>query len=327
MYFDLAVEGPKLMMLIYGIIGFAAIIGLLLLVLGKIDTPKDRWIAMGFLFPAVVLLLIGLVVPAIRTFILSFMDSESKSFVGLENYQWMFTQPEIREVLRNTLIWVLLVPSLATTVGLVYAVLIDKARFESFAKSLIFMPMAISFVGAGIIWSFVYAYRPPEAEQIGLLNQIVVWFGGQPQQWLLVQPWNTLFLIAVLIWIQAGFAMVLLSAAIKAIPSDIIEAAKLDGVTPLQMFFRVTIPSIRPALVVVFVTISIGTLKVFDIVRTMTGGQFRSSVIANEMYNYAFRYDEDGRGSALAVFLFILVTPIVFYQVRLLRQRRLEGHR
>lgn len=325
MDFDFAIEGEKLMMLVYGIISFAAVIGLLLLGLGKIDRPKDRWVAMGFLAPAAIMLTIGLVGPAIRTLILSFMDSTSTTFVGLENYVWMFTQPETREVLRNTALWVLLVPSLATSVGLVYAVLVDKSRFESFAKSLIFMPMAISFVGAGIIWSFVYAYRPTDSDQIGLLNQFVVWLGGEPKQWLLESPWNTLFLIVVLVWIQAGFSMVVLSAAIKAIPSDITEAARLDGVTPMQMFWRVTVPSIRPAIIVVLVTISVGTLKVFDIVRTMTGGQFSTSVIANDMYNYAFRYDEDGKGSALAVFLFFLVTPIVIYQVRLLRQRRREA--
>ncbi|WP_020519920.1 carbohydrate ABC transporter permease [Catelliglobosispora koreensis] len=325
MSFDFAIEGEKLMMLVYGIIGFAAVMGLLLLALGKVDSPKDRWVAIGFLAPAGILLSIGLIYPAIRTLTLSFFDSSSTSFVGLDNYVWMFTHAETRETLRNTALWVLLVPTLSTAVGLLYAVLVDRTRFESFAKSLIFMPMAISFVGAGIIWSFVYAYRPTESDQIGLANQLVVWLGGEPQQWLLEDPWNTMFLIAVLVWIQAGFAMVVLSAAIKAIPSEITEAARLDGVTSSQMFWRVTVPSIRPALIVVLVTISVGTLKVFDVVRTMTGGQFRTSVIANEMYNYAFRYDEDGKGAALAVFLFLLVTPIVFYQVRLVRQRRKEA--
>ncbi|WP_344750020.1 sugar ABC transporter permease, partial [Streptosporangium vulgare] len=195
----------------------------------------------------------------------------------------------------------------------------DRTRFESLAKSLVFLPMAISFVGAGIIWRFVYAYRSEEQDQIGLLNQITVAFGGEPRQWLQDAPLNTLFLIVVMVWIQAGFATVVLSAAIKGIPAEIVEAAKLDGATPLQMFFRVTLPSIRPAVIVVLVTQSIGTLKLFDIVRTMTGGQFDTSVIANEMYNQAFRYGETGKGAALAVFLFVLVTPIVIYQIR---QRR-----
>jgi alpha-glucoside transport system permease protein len=217
---------------------------------------------------------------------------------------------------------VLLLPTVSTAIGLLYAVLVDRARFEGIAKSLIFMPMAISLVGAGIIWKFVYAYRSEEQTQIGLLNQILVWFGQKPGQFLLDAPANTLFLIVVMIWIQAGFAMVVLSAAIKAIPSEITEAARIDGVNAWQMFWRVTMPSIRPAVVVVVVTVTIATLKVFDVVRTMTGGQFDTNVLAYEMYNQAFRAGDDGKGSALAVFLFVLVVPIVVYQVRALRQRR-----
>jgi alpha-glucoside transport system permease protein len=183
------------------------------------------------------------------------------------------------------------------------------------------MPMAISLVGSSIIWKFIYAYRSEEQDQIGLFNQIRVWLGLQPKQLLLDPPINTLYLIVIMIWIQAGFAMVILSAAIKAIPSEIVEAAKLDGVTAWQMFWRVTLPSIRPSVVVVIMTITIATLKVFDVVRTGTGGQFDTNVLAFEMYNQAFRYFDDGKGSALAVFLFLLVVPIVIYQVRTLRQR------
>lgn len=326
MSFDFQVEGPKLTMLVYGIVAFLGIVGLLLLALDRVSTRKDRWIALGFLAPAAVLLTIGLIVPMFRTIYLSFMSTDSSQFVGLENYTWMFSQPENREVLLNTLMWVVLVPSLATSVGLLYAVLVDKARLESFAKSLIFMPMAISFVGASIIWKFVYAYRDAEqGEQLGLLNQILVWLGGTPQNWLLDDALNTLLLIAVMIWIQAGFAMVVLSAAIKAIPADIVEAARIDGVTAWQMFWRVTVPSIRPALLVVLVTISIATLKAFDIVRTMTNGNFKTGVLAFQMYDQAFVAGDNGRGSALAVFIFILVTPIVFYQIRQIRRRRQEA--
>lgn len=326
MDFDWEAEAPKLMMLFYGVVAFAAIVGLLLLLLDRASARKDRWVALGFLAPAVLLLTIGLVVPLVRTVFFSFMNKDSSEFVGLDNYLWMFTQPENQRILINTLLWVLLVPTLATAVGLVYAVMVDRARFEALAKSLVFMPMAISFVGAGIIWKFVYAYRSEEqGEQIGLLNQLLVWLGMTPQNWILDDRFNTLLLIVVMIWIQAGFAMVVLSAAIKAIPSDIIEAARLDGVTAWQMFWRVTVPSIRPAVLVVVVTISIATLKVFDIVRTMTGGRFKTSVIANEMYTQAFVARDNGTGSALAVFLFILVTPIVFYQIRQIRRRRREA--
>ncbi|HEX6683353.1 MAG TPA: sugar ABC transporter permease [Candidatus Limnocylindrales bacterium] len=326
MSFDMAVEGPKLMMLVYGIIAFLGIIGLLLLALDRVSTRKDRWIALGFLAPAGVLLVIGLIIPLFRTILFSFMNADSTRFVGLENYLWMFTRPENQEVLFNTLLWVVLVPSLATSVGLLYAVLVDRAKLEGLAKSLIFMPMAISFVGAGIIWKFVYAYRSEEAgEQLGLLNQMMVWLGGAPQNWLLTEGLNTLLLVVVMIWIQAGFAMVVLSAAIKAIPGEIVEAARIDGVTAWQMFWRVTVPSIRPALLVVLVTISIATLKAFDIVRTMTNGNFKTGVLAFEMYNQAFVALDNGTGSALAVFIFVLVTPIVFYQVRQIRRRRQEA--
>ncbi len=315
--FDLAAESPKLTQLVVGVVAFLAVVGLVLLLLDRAPMrQKARLHAAILLAPALVLLAVGLVVPGVRTTLLSFMSGDGTAFVGLDNYAWMFTQPEAVTVLRNTLIWVVLVPLLVTAIGLVYAVLVDRSRFESLAKSLVFLPMAISFVGAGIIWKFVYAYRPEGVDQIGLLNQVVVWLGGEPRQWLLDPPLNTLFLIVVMVWIQAGFATVVLSAAIKGIPSDIVEAAKLDGAGPAQMFFRVTLPSIRPAVIVVLVTQSIGTLKLFDIVRTMTGGQFDTSVIANEMYNQAFRYGETGKGAALAVFLFVLVTPIVVYQIR-----------
>jgi alpha-glucoside transport system permease protein len=319
---DFSNEPPKLMVLLGGIAAFLAVVGLLLFFLDRLPIRRDRWLALAFLTPAGIMLSIGLIIPAIRTFVLSFMDADSKKWVGLDNYTWIFTEPEARRTLINTLLWVVLVPTISTAVGLVYSVMVDRARAESVAKSLMFMPMAISFVGAGIIWKFIYEYRPADVKQLGLLNQIVVWFGGSPQQWLLNEPWNTLFLIVVLIWIQAGFAMVVLSAAIKAIPGEITEAARLDGVTAWQMFWRVTVPSIRPALLVVLVTITIGTLKVFDIVRAMTGGNFHTSVLAYDMFNWSFVFGDNGKGTALAVFLFLLVTPIVVFQIRNLREQR-----
>jgi alpha-glucoside transport system permease protein len=217
---------------------------------------------------------------------------------------------------------VILVPILSTIIGLAYAVFIDKSRGEKYFKALVFMPVAISFVGAGIIWRFVYEFRPQGKEQIGALNQIVVWFGGEPVQWLQSSPINTLLLIVVMIWVQTGFAMVVLSAAVKGVPTEQLEAAQLDGTNAWQRFRNVTVPGIRGSLVVVITTTSIATLKVFDIVRTMTAGNFDTSVIANEMYTQAFRANEPGRGAALAVVLFILVMPIVIYNVRILRQQR-----
>ncbi|MEW2383455.1 sugar ABC transporter permease [Micromonospora sp. NPDC047707] len=301
---------------------FVAIVGVILFVAGRIGGGRgDRWVAYLYLAPVVLMLAVGLIYPAGRTIWQSFFDAAGTSFVGIDNYHTIFTSPDQLTVLRNTVLWVVVTPFVATAVGLLYAVLVDKARLEAFAKALIFLPMSISFVGASIIWKFVYEYRPdqPGVRQIGLLNQLIVWAGGTPQQWLVESPWNTLFLIAVMIWIQAGFAMTVLSAAIKAIPDDVVEAARLDGVSPVGMFRYVTLPSIRPAVVVVLTTIGIGTLKVFDIVRTMTGGQFNTSVVANEFYSQSFRSGNEGLGAALAVLLFVLVIPIVVYNVRQLR--------
>jgi alpha-glucoside transport system permease protein len=314
--------GPKLANMLIAVAAFGAVIGGLLLVVDR--APKrghERYQVAFFLGPAVLLLTVGLVIPAIRTTVLSFFD-QAGHWTGLANYKWLFTESDALKTIRNTIIWVILTPLLATSIGLLYAVLIDKARGEAVAKSLMFMPMAISFVGAGIIWKFMYAYRPADADQIGLVNQFLVWLGFQPQNLLLNPPSNTLLLIVVMIWIQAGFAMVVLSAAIKGIPQDIIEAARIDGAGPLSMFFRVTLPSIRGSVIVVVSTISISVLKVFDIVRTMTGGNFDTSVLANEMYTQGLVYGDSGKGGALAVFLFLLVTPLIVYQVRVLRQRQ-----
>lgn len=310
-------ELPKFGLMIVGLIAFGLVIVALLFAVDKLHARRSGswWIA-AFLGPALIFLLIGLVIPAVRTFVLSFFSGDSSAWVGLGNYISMFTTPEMLIVLRNTLAWVLIVPVASTAFGLLYAILIDNSKREALAKSLMFLPMAISFVGASIIWKFVYAYRPEGSEQIGLLNQLVVWLGGEPQQWLLMEPLNSIFLMVVMIWTQAGFAMVVLSAAIKAIPTERIEAAKLDGANSWQLFWNITVPSIKTSLVVVLVTVSIASLKVFDIVRTMTGGQSGTSVIANEMYNQAFRYGQVGQGSALAVFLFLLVVPLVIYQIR-----------
>ena len=313
----------KLLQLLVAVVVFAAVMGVVLLVVGRARGRRSDLVSgIAFTAPAFLLLLIGLLYPAARTAVQSFLDARSAGFVGLDNYIRIFTQPDLVVVLRNTLLWVAITPILATAIGLVYAVLVDRTRFEAIAKALIFLPMAISFVGAAIIWKFVYEYRPNQQniQQIGLLNQFLVWLGFEPVNFILAEPWNNLLLIVVMIWIQAGFAMTVLSAAIKAIPDDVIEAARLDGVTPFGMFRFVTLPSIRPAVVVVITAISIAVLKVFDIVRTMTGGQFDTSVVANEFYVQSFRLSNLGMGSALAMILFILVVPIVVYNVRQMRK-------
>lgn len=315
-----------------GIAVFLAVVGLLLF-LGSRTSPAvtsgpsrrslgERIQPVLLLGPAVLLLGIGLVYPAIRTMALAFTDRTGREFIGWANFEWTFTQPETLLTLLNTLVWVALVPLLSTGIGLLYAVFIDRSRGERVYKALVFMPLAISFVGAGIIWRFVYEYRAEGYEQIGILNQLLVWLGQEPQQFLVNSPWNNLFLIIVMIWIQTGFSMVLCSAAIKGISADIVEAARLDGAGAWQRFWNVTLPSIRGTLIVVLTTITIATLKVFDIVRAMTGGNFGTSVVANEMYTQAFNRGEFGKGSALAVLLFLMVLPIVIYNVRSMRKQR-----
>jgi alpha-glucoside transport system permease protein len=320
---DTTVEKFGLMFLAVGM--FVAVMAILLFLVDSRKRVPNWTVAIAFVGPAIAALLLGLLWPMISNLIQSFYgnsawyDRERAEFVGFDNYVEIFTTEAFQVVLRNTIIWVLLVPLVSVALGLIYAVLIDRTRGEAVSKGLIFLPMAISLVGASIIWKFMYEFRSEARPQIGLLNQILVWLGLDPYQFLLTAPWNTIFLLVVLIWIQTGFAMTVLSAAIKAIPDDIIEAARLDGVTGLGMFRYVTVPSIRPALLVVWVTITMTTLKVFDIVRTMTGGNFQTSVVANEFYTQSFRQFNFGLGAALAVILFILVIPIIIYQVRQLR--------
>ncbi len=311
----------KILQVVMGLAIFAAVVGLLIFFIDKAPKKgRDYWQLAGFLAPAMLFVVVGLVYPAIRTSILAFQTSGGDW--TLDNFIWTFTQPASIRTLINTVIWVLLVPTFSTAIGLAYAVFIDRSRGEKYYKVVLFMPIAISFVGAGVIWRFVYEYRSGDREQIGLLNAVVVAFGGEPVQWMQTDPINTILLIVVMIWIQTGFAMVLLSAAIKGVPTEQIEAAQLDGTNGWQRFVNVTVPGIRGALVVVLTTISIATLKVFDIVRTMTAGNFNTSVIANEMYTQAFRASEVGRGSALALILFVLVLPIVVYNVNVLRKQR-----
>lgn len=311
----------KLLLMVIAIVAFAAVMTLVLVSADRAKRVPTWAVAVAFFGPAALMLGLGLLYPAVRTIRESFFDRTSENFIGWDNYVTIFTQDGFQLVLRNTLIWVILVPIVSTFIGLVYAVLVDRTRGEALAKGLIFLPMAISLVGASIIWRFVYAYRPEQegVNQIGLLNQILVWLGFSPQQFLITAPWNTFWLIVVMVWIQTGLAMTLLSAAIKSIPDDIIEAARLDGLTGFRMFRYITVPSIRPALVVVLVAITMTTLKAFDIIYTMTGGQFETSVVANEFYFQSFRQGNFGVGATLAVFLFVAIIPVVIYQVRQLR--------
>lgn len=318
--------GSSVSLALLGLIAFLAVVAIVYLLASRASTQIQSWLKyVVFLGPAAVLLLVGLVYPAVRTIWLSFLDARGEEFVGLTNYIFIFTRPELLLVLRNTLLWVVVVPILSTVVGLLIAYLTDRMRGAAIVKALIFMPMAISFVGASIIWKFVYNFEPnANRAEIGILSAIVKAFGGEPPNWLLEAPLNTFLLMIVMIWIQSGFAMVILSAAMKAVPDEIVEASMLDGANQVKRFLQITVPMIRNSIVVVLSTITIATLKVFDIVRTMTGGNFETSVVANEMYTQAFRSGNVGTGSGLAVVLFLMVIPLIVYNIRQLRLERTE---
>jgi alpha-glucoside transport system permease protein len=277
-----------------------------------------------FVGPAIIILGFYLVYPAVNTVILSFQDRTGDTFVGLANYQRVFTESQYLISMRNSVFWAILVPVVCVVVGLAFATLADRlpTRSEAVSKALIFLPMAISFVGASVVWGFVYAYRPQGfGEQIGLLNGIVVALGRDPVQWLTIQPWNNLFLMVILIWLQTGFSMVILSSAIKSVPEDILEAARIDGATEWNVFRRIVIPSIASTIVVVWTTVLITTWKVFDIVFVTTGGREGTSVVAERMVTEFFTFFNDGMGATLAVILFIAVIPILVINVKRFREQ------
>jgi alpha-glucoside transport system permease protein len=273
-----------------------------------------------FLAPALLLLGVYLLYPLIETLRLSLFDATGETFVGLANYKWVFMDQNFLLTVRNNFLWLVVVPTMATAFGLIVAVLADRVWWGNFAKSMVFMPMAISFVGASVIWKFVYDYRGAGSEQIGILNAIVTGMGFEPQAWVTLPFWNSFFLMAILIWIQTGFAMVILSAALRGVPTETIEAARIDGASELQIFFEIMVPQVMSTILVVWTTITITVLKVFDIVMAMTGGQWDTSVLANLMYDWMFRGGGDyGRSSTLAMVLMFAVIPVMAFNIRRFR--------
>jgi alpha-glucoside transport system permease protein len=284
-----------------------------------------------FVLPAVAVVGLYLIYPTIGTVVESFVNvPEGEGW--LANYIEAFTDREVLLALRNNLIWLVVAPAVSVIIGLAFAGLVDRVRWESLAKSFVFMPLAVSFVGASVIWKFVYAWKPPGLPQIGILNAMWVSAGGflvdlglledvEPIAWLQHIPWNTLALIAIMVWLQVGFAMVVLSAAIKGVPTELIEAARIDGASELQAFFWVTVPTIRGAILTVYTTIAIAVLKVFDIIFVTTGGNFDTSVVAVRMYQDMFRFRDFGQATTMAVILLIGVIPIMIVNIRNLRRQ------
>jgi alpha-glucoside transport system permease protein len=277
-----------------------------------------------FVGPALVLLSVFLIYPVINTVVLSFKDAQSQDWVGLDNYKFVFTNESTLRAIRNTALWIVLVPLVGVSVGLVFATLADRLRRgEAIAKSFIFLPMAISFVGAAVTFRLIYSFRPEGfGTNIGLMNGIWQGLGNNPVPWLSERPWNNLLLMVIMIWIQTGFAMVVLSAAIKSIPDEIIEAARIDGASEFQVFRRITVPSILPTIVVVTTYMVINALKVFDIVFVMGNAEANGTeVIAERMIKWFFISNNDGRGAAIAVILFLAVIPVMLWNIRRFREQ------
>lgn len=314
---------PKIAQILTVLIVFFGFYAVAFVAGARIKGKKQNNLALAlFLIPALILVMTGLGVPAIQTFMASFKNADSSKWVGLTNYMNAFKDPDTRLAFTNTIAWVIISPAIVTALGISLATMLNKMKHEVFAKSLIFMPMAISFVGGSLIWNLMYSYQEQDAAQTGLIGQIFVWLHIEVKHLLLWSPWNNLFLMAVYIWGFTGFAMVILSAAIKGIPTEVEEAAQLDGATGVKLFFSITVPMVRTTIIVVLTTAMVGTLKLFDIIHTMTGGNFKTDVLSNRMFDEDFVYLNYGRGSALAVLILLGVIPITYYNIRTLRLER-----
>jgi alpha-glucoside transport system permease protein len=341
-------NAPKWVITIVAIVWGVGGVALLFWVFnGIVERLTDQWThrlqPFVFVGPAMAILLWYLALPVYRSFWLSLFNRDgfpegfsaffpwtwpaaiqSPAFVGAGNYVAIFSERLLQEAIRNNLLWIVFGSTLSVVAGLLVATLADRSKFERVAKSLIFLPMAISFVGASVIWNFIYEVRPPDSPQIGLLNAITVALGGAPHpwdKWAAIAPWNNLFLIIIVVWLQAGFAMVLFSAALKGIPTEIIEAGRVDGANELQIFFGIMIPSIMGTIITVWTTIVIFTLKIFDVVWVMTGGQFGTHVIATQFYRQSFTARNSGYGSAIAIILLLTVIPVLIYNLRQFREQ------
>jgi alpha-glucoside transport system permease protein len=317
--------GSKFVIAVLAIIGGVGGAALLFYFLNMFVEGLPRRLSEGvipyaFLLPGLLLVGLMLIYPTFQTINFSFANSDSTAYIGLQNYKTIFSDPEFWQSIVNNILWLLIVPAVVVAFGVIVAVLSDKlsAGGEKAAKSLIFLPMAISAVGASAIWLLIYAYNNPGQAQTGLLNAIWVGLGGDPQTWLAIDTvkLNSILLMVILIWLQAGFAMVLLSSAIKGVPEDTIEAARIDGATEFQIFRKVIIPQIKGTIITVFVTVFITVLKIFDIVYVTTNGAYGTNVIANLFFNKLFAASEAGQATAIVVVLLIAVIPLIWYQIK-----------
>jgi alpha-glucoside transport system permease protein len=316
----------RLLLAIAVIVGVPGVlVGYVLLVELGLRRLAFRWQARLrpwlWLAPAISFVLVFLVYPSLRTILLSFRNATSSRWVGLENYEFIVTNEQMLTVLRNNVLWLVLFTAITVGLGLLLAVLTDRLPYEAVAKSVIFLPMAISFVAAGVIWKFMYDYQPPGAPQTGTVNAVLtsVLPEFEPQAWLINQPGNNIALIVAAAWAWTGFSLVVLSAGLKGIPTDVLEAARVDGANEWRIFWRVILPMLAPTLAVVVTTMVITALKIFDIVYVMTNGNFDTEVIANRMYKEMFNFRHFGRASALAVILMAAIVPVLIFNLRRFR--------
>ncbi len=318
----------RLLMAIVVLVGVPVMVGGYIVLAERLlglapERARERirpWLWLG---PALALLIVFLIYPALRTFVFSFYDATSTRLVGLANYVYIFTDRVMLVALRNNVIWLVFFTPITVTLGLVIAVLADRVRYEAALKAIIFLPMAISFVAAGVIWRFMYAFRPMGTEQTGTLNAffMAVAPGFRPQTWLTSPPWNNVSLIVVAVWAWTGFCMVLLSAGLKGIPKELLEASRVDGANEWQVFRHITVPMLSSTIGVVTTSMLIFALKAFDIVYIMTNGNFDTEVIANRMYKEMFNFRNYGRAAAIAIILLLAIVPIMALNIRRFRQQ------
>jgi alpha-glucoside transport system permease protein len=304
------------------IIGYLALVEWMLRLLPDRAGPRLRpWLWIG---PALGLLSAFLILPLISTIALS-VQSDGGGFVGLDNFAWLIGDPDTRVALGNSLLWLVLLTGGAVGLGLALAVLTDRMRLERPARAVLFMPLAISFVAAGVIWRFVFDYRPPGSPQTGTLNGLAAALGSPPRPWLIDAPLNTLALILAAIWMFTGFCLVIISAGLKGLPSEVLEAARVDGASEWQVFRRVIVPLLAPVIAVVATTMAISALKAFDLVYVMTNGNHDTDVIGTRMYKELFSAGDPGRASAIAVVLLIAVLPVMAWNLRVYRRQEHEA--
>ena len=285
------------------------------------DRIEERVKPYLYILPAYLAISVYLIFPTVLTVFSSFQNDAGTEWVGLSNYSDLLGSSDFRSTIFNTLLWIIIVPASTVVLGLAVAVLADRLRpkSENLSKTIIFLPMAISAIGAATVWNFVYETRPAGQPQIGLLNAVTTkFFGTDPVAWLEQSQFhlNSLLLMVVLLWSQVGFAMVLLSSAVKGVPGETMEAARIDGATERQTFFQVVVPQIKGTIITVFVTVTIAVMKIFDIVYVMTNGNFNTNVVGNEFWNQLSTFFNNGTASAIVVMLMIAVIPVMWYQVR-----------